>query len=65
MSHTGLAPDPPLAPTHDRAFARGIGRRDGPRLARRLAVPFILTLSLGLWMAVWKLTVLVVTTLIA
>lgn len=53
MSHTDLSLQLSLADAQDRAIRHGEGlaRR---RLRRRVAVPIILALSLGMWMLVWK-----------
>lgn len=57
MSHTNLVHDRSLAPR------RRTNHHAGGRLPRRIAMPFILALSLGLWMVVWKLAALVTTVL--
>ena len=53
MSHTDLSLELSLAGARDGVIRHGKVHA-GRRLRRRVALPIILALSLGLWMLVWQ-----------
>ena len=63
MSHTDLSLEQPVAARRD-AYVRHGPVDAPPRLRRRVAVPIILMLSLGMWVLVWKVAALGVALLI-
>ena len=63
MSHTDLSLELSLSRAQDGVIRRGEVHA-GRRLRRRVAVPIILALSLGMWMLVWKVAALGVAVLV-